>query len=107
MKICGHCVLCPAKNTLFIESICASPLHVLLCLFCILPSLVFVVILNVSCDFTFLLYQSIIEDPAASQRVLKSYHMMLDFWGMSLEDEKTGVIVRGDNWEERFRNLNR
>ncbi|XP_071797949.1 uncharacterized protein [Asterias amurensis] len=51
--------------------------------------------------------KSIIEDPAARQRVLKSYHMMLDFWGMSLEDEKTGVIVRGDNWEERFRNLNR
>ncbi|XP_033638284.1 uncharacterized protein LOC117298991 isoform X2 [Asterias rubens] len=51
--------------------------------------------------------KSIMENPAASQRVLKSYHMMLDFWGMSLEDEKTGVIVRGDNWEERFRNLNR
>ncbi|XP_033638852.1 opioid growth factor receptor-like protein 1 [Asterias rubens] len=47
------------------------------------------------------------EDPAARQRVLMSYRMMLDFWGMHLEDESTGVIVRGENWQERFEHLNR
>ncbi|XP_071795841.1 opioid growth factor receptor-like protein 1 [Asterias amurensis] len=51
--------------------------------------------------------KKIIASENASRRLIKSYRMMLDFWGMRLEDEKTGVIVRGDNWKERFTHLNR
>ncbi|XP_060581361.1 uncharacterized protein LOC132737980 isoform X1 [Ruditapes philippinarum] len=43
----------------------------------------------------------------AMQRILKSYKMMLDFYGMELENEEDGTIVRGDNWRDRFRHLNR
>ncbi|KAJ8299427.1 hypothetical protein KUTeg_023487 [Tegillarca granosa] len=51
--------------------------------------------------------KAIQADPKAKARVLKSYKMMLDFYGMKLEDEETGQIVRGDNYKERFAHLNR
>ena len=34
--------------------------------------------------------QKILEDAKASRRVLRSYEMMLDFYGMKLKDSKTG-----------------
>ncbi|XP_060565251.1 opioid growth factor receptor-like protein 1 isoform X3 [Ruditapes philippinarum] len=43
----------------------------------------------------------------AQDRLILSYKMMLDFYGMQLENEKDGTVVRSDNWEERFANLNR
>lgn len=49
----------------------------------------------------------IINDEKAHQRVLKSYKMMLDFYGMKIKDEVTGEIERAENWKERFSHLNR
>lgn len=46
------------------------------------------------------------DDPKAFERVLKSYEMMLDFYGMEL-DKKTGRINRAENWKSRFQHLNR
>ncbi|XP_028854696.1 opioid growth factor receptor-like protein 1 [Denticeps clupeoides] len=40
-------------------------------------------------------------------RLLKSYKLMLDFYGIQLVDEKSGAVERAANWEERFDNLNR
>jgi len=51
--------------------------------------------------------QAISGSLAASARVLKSYEMMLDFYGMRLVDESTGAIERAENWQERFTHLNR
>ncbi|KAH3877373.1 hypothetical protein DPMN_001236 [Dreissena polymorpha] len=33
--------------------------------------------------------------------------MMLDFYGMQLDNDQDGTIVRADNWEDRFHHLNR
>ncbi len=38
---------------------------------------------------------------------MKSYKLMLDFYGMRLVDESTGEVAHAPNWEDRFRNLNR
>ncbi|BFZ05290.1 hypothetical protein BsWGS_08329 [Bradybaena similaris] len=50
--------------------------------------------------------KAIIEDPKASKRVLESYKLMLDFYGMQLVDEKTGELKRSKNWKRCFDNLN-
>lgn len=54
----------------------------------------------------FLYLQGIMDDPKAFERVLNSYEMMLDFYGMEL-DKKTGRITRAENWKSRFQHLNR
>ena len=53
----------------------------------------------------FLCSQAIKKDPEAYVRVMRSYKLMLDFFGMRVKDEKTGELERGDNWQERFTNL--
>jgi hypothetical protein len=40
-------------------------------------------------------------------RVLKSYRMMLGFYGAKLDDETTGALQLGANYQARFQNLNR
>jgi len=40
------------------------------------------------------------------ERILKSYELMLDFYGMVLVDRKTGQIARSSNYKERYYNLN-
>ncbi|XP_065902215.1 opioid growth factor receptor-like protein 1 isoform X2 [Dysidea avara] len=50
--------------------------------------------------------KEICKDKVAHGRVLKSYKMMLDFYGMRLKDDKTGEVERADNWKERFSHLN-
>ena len=52
-------------------------------------------------------FQEIKKDRRALRRVLVSYRMMLDFYGMKLKDDKTGEIIRADNWRDRFQHLNR
>ncbi|XP_063331093.1 opioid growth factor receptor-like protein 1 [Pelmatolapia mariae] len=42
----------------------------------------------------------------AQENLLKSYKLMLDFYGIVLCDEKTGEVRRAEHWEERFDNLN-
>ena len=36
--------------------------------------------------------QQICEDPKALERVIKSYEMMLDFYGLKLVDESSGKL---------------
>ena len=46
------------------------------------------------------------DDPKAFDRVLRSYEMMLDFYGMELSNKTTGEIRRAANWKVRFQHLN-
>ncbi|KAK1157768.1 opioid growth factor receptor-like [Acipenser oxyrinchus oxyrinchus] len=47
------------------------------------------------------------QSEEAKQRLVKSYKLMLGFYGIELVDEGTGEVRRANNWEERFSNLNR
>ncbi|XP_055900231.1 reticulocyte-binding protein homolog 2a-like isoform X2 [Biomphalaria glabrata] len=49
--------------------------------------------------------EAIQKNPAAKARVLKSYKMMLGFYGMKLVDEERGTIQRAGNYRECFENL--
>lgn len=52
--------------------------------------------------------EEIKKDPQAMERILKSYEMMLGFYGFKLKNRQTGEVVRdtdGD-WREQFDNLN-
>ncbi|TDH14570.1 hypothetical protein EPR50_G00043660 [Perca flavescens] len=42
----------------------------------------------------------------AKASLLKSYKLMLDFYGIRLCDENTGEVKRASNWRDRFDNLN-
>ncbi|XP_057218883.1 opioid growth factor receptor 2 [Triplophysa rosa] len=43
----------------------------------------------------------------AKQNLVKSYELMLDFYGICLVNKRTGDVARADNWKKRFDNLNR
>ncbi|XP_026104598.1 opioid growth factor receptor-like [Carassius auratus] len=47
------------------------------------------------------------KDEEVKKKLVKSYKLMLDFYGIRLIDESTGKVDRALNWEERFKNLNR
>ncbi|XP_052785370.1 uncharacterized protein DDB_G0290685-like [Mya arenaria] len=48
------------------------------------------------------------NDDTMRDRVLQAYKMMLDFYGMELEDVNSGKVRRCEtNWKERFEHLNR
>ncbi|KAL6464450.1 hypothetical protein MHYP_G00267670 [Metynnis hypsauchen] len=47
------------------------------------------------------------KDHSVKKRLLKSYELMLDFYGIKLLDEETGKVCRAEHWEERFKNLDR
>lgn len=44
-------------------------------------------------------------DDACQARVIKSYRMMLDFYGFELVDEASGSVRRAENFQGRFQNL--
>jgi hypothetical protein len=47
-------------------------------------------------------------DPTAIARVVRSYELMLDFYGMRLVDPETGLLERSlppRNYAHRYRNL--
>ena len=46
------------------------------------------------------------EDPEVRARIIKSYDLILDFWGCKLRDEETGEVERGENYQKLFKNLN-
>jgi hypothetical protein len=46
------------------------------------------------------------SDPHAQRRLLTSYQIMLDFYGMRLADETLGFVVRHSNYVQRYSNLN-
>lgn len=52
------------------------------------------------------LLQGFLENSTAKENLLKSYKLMLDFYGIELCDEKTGEVQRASNWRDRFNNLN-
>ncbi|KAG5835676.1 hypothetical protein ANANG_G00246540 [Anguilla anguilla] len=47
------------------------------------------------------------KDEEAKKRLVESYELMLDFYGIRLVDKSTGRVERSEKWEERFDNLNR
>lgn len=47
------------------------------------------------------------KDNKAKQNLVKSYELMLDFYGIRLVSKETGDVEHADNWEERFDNMNR
>ena len=48
------------------------------------------------------------DDPEAAERVLRSYRLMLRFYGLRLCCERSGTVEREpDTWAERLRHLNR
>ncbi|XP_060766027.1 opioid growth factor receptor-like protein 1 isoform X2 [Neoarius graeffei] len=46
------------------------------------------------------------RDEEVKKRLLTSYKLMLDFYGIELLSEETGEVKRAVNWKERFANLN-
>ncbi|XP_031134747.1 opioid growth factor receptor-like isoform X2 [Sander lucioperca] len=46
------------------------------------------------------------QNSSAKANLLKSYELMLDFYGIRLCDENTGEVERASNWRDRFDNLN-
>ncbi|KAF7314349.1 OGFr-N domain-containing protein [Mycena kentingensis (nom. inval.)] len=44
-------------------------------------------------------------DPDALKRLLASYRLMLDFYGMRLLSEETGALDRSEGYESRYENL--
>eukprot|EP00928_Gymnodinium_smaydae_P066959 TRINITY_DN49905_c0_g1_i1.p1 TRINITY_DN49905_c0_g1~~TRINITY_DN49905_c0_g1_i1.p1 ORF type:complete len:289 (+),score=29.06 TRINITY_DN49905_c0_g1_i1:35-901(+) len=49
---------------------------------------------------------AIMEDKQCTQRMLASYKLALDFYGLVLADEDTGELQRSSHWKPRFANLN-
>lgn len=50
------------------------------------------------------------ESPKVMERILRSYKLMLDFYGMQLADERTGLVQRVQapkDYAPRYRNLQR
>lgn len=45
-------------------------------------------------------------DPAIMQRVHLAYRMMLDFWGMEVDDDTTGKLKKSSQSQRCFHNLN-
>uniref|UniRef100_A0A3B3X688 Opioid growth factor receptor (OGFr) conserved domain-containing protein n=1 Tax=Poecilia mexicana TaxID=48701 RepID=A0A3B3X688_9TELE len=46
------------------------------------------------------------QEIQVKKNLLKSYELMLDFYGIKLENEETGKVARADHWSDRFQNLN-
>jgi len=51
--------------------------------------------------------QTMTDDPVIMQRLVASYRLMLHFYGMHLESEDSGLLVRSTNYADRYRNLSR
>ncbi|XP_035518448.1 opioid growth factor receptor-like [Morone saxatilis] len=47
-----------------------------------------------------------LQSPTAQENLLKSYKLMLGFYGIELCNEVTGEVRRAPNWKERYNNLN-
>ncbi|XP_045561745.1 opioid growth factor receptor-like protein 1 isoform X1 [Salmo salar] len=51
--------------------------------------------------------EAFLEDGTAKQRLVTSYKLMLDFYGIELSNDITGEVKLANNWRERFDNLER
>ncbi|XP_068576597.1 opioid growth factor receptor-like [Cebidichthys violaceus] len=64
---------------------------------------------GMNCKATTLTKEEITEfcqSDAAKANLLKSYKLMLDFYGIELCDEESGEVKRASNWRVQFNNLN-
>ncbi|XP_019941939.2 opioid growth factor receptor-like [Paralichthys olivaceus] len=50
--------------------------------------------------------EDFLRNDTAKENLLKSYELMLDFYGIELCDKNTGKVKRASNWKDRFQNLN-
>lgn len=50
--------------------------------------------------------QEFLQSQPAKENLLKSYKLMLDFYGIELCNEETGEVKRANNWRARFKNMN-
>ncbi|XP_034442497.1 opioid growth factor receptor-like [Hippoglossus hippoglossus] len=50
--------------------------------------------------------EDFLRNDTAKENLLKSYELMLDFYGIELCDKNTGQVRRASNWKDRFCNLN-
>uniref|UniRef100_A0A3P9QG66 Opioid growth factor receptor 2 n=1 Tax=Poecilia reticulata TaxID=8081 RepID=A0A3P9QG66_POERE len=46
------------------------------------------------------------QEIQVKKNLLESYKLMLDFYGIKLENEETGEVARAAHWSDRFQNLN-
>jgi Opioid growth factor receptor (OGFr) conserved region len=51
--------------------------------------------------------QTMAADPVVIERLLRSYQLMLGFYGMRLESAETGLLSRAGNYKNRYGNLSR
>eukprot|EP00063_Salmo_salar_P013980 XP_013988815.1 PREDICTED: opioid growth factor receptor-like isoform X1 [Salmo salar] len=51
--------------------------------------------------------EAFLEDETAKKRLVKSYKLMLDFYGIQLSNDTTGEVQRANNWRNRFDNMDR
>ncbi|XP_029539534.2 uncharacterized protein LOC115143353 [Oncorhynchus nerka] len=51
--------------------------------------------------------EAFLQDETAKKRLVKSYKLMLDFYGIQLSNDSTGEVRRANNWRDRFDNLDR
>eukprot|EP00732_Lithocolla_globosa_P005285 Lithocolla_globosa_v1_NODE_5385_length_1249_cov_15.352596.p1 type:complete len:266 gc:universal NODE_5385_length_1249_cov_15.352596:891-94(-) len=47
-----------------------------------------------------------LQDPNCGQRLVKSYQLMLDFYGMRIKTLETGELERSERYLERYQHLN-
>lgn len=50
--------------------------------------------------------KAISSNPETRERFLRSYEMMLYFYGIKLTNKSTGEVGRAENWRTRFKHLN-
>jgi len=50
--------------------------------------------------------EAIKADPECLARLVRSYELMLDFYGIKLKNNTTGELERADNWKGRYAHLN-
>lgn len=51
--------------------------------------------------------QTMKADPVIIERIIRSYELMLDFYGMQLESAESGLLKRSDNYKGQYTNLMR
>ncbi|KAJ7999024.1 hypothetical protein DPEC_G00211100 [Dallia pectoralis] len=51
--------------------------------------------------------QAFLSNNTARERLLESYKLMLDFYGIKLTNDTTGDVETAENWHQRFENLDR
>jgi len=50
--------------------------------------------------------EAIKTDHECAARLVRSYELMLDFYGIVLQNRETGELQRSENWKSRYENLN-